>query len=250
MASTIKLSRTINTSSRFVNQAPLVFTGTNDPAFTIADWVRGFILSPPFAWRWNRGVVPAITVQPFSQSTQAPPVGGQDYTVNLPNFGWLEQAVLIDNTASPPQAHQLEVALNLGEENTNNQPTKIAARLDDGNGNITFRLQPPPDKVYSLNITYQLAAPIFKHIDDTWAPIPDFLHFLVHGGMIAKAYEYSGDERFPAALQLFVRQVVATNGGLDQSMVNIFMADQINSAVEQQSASQKSQAANQGRFLG
>src|SRR6185312_11157257 len=105
MASTIKLSRTIAASSRFINQAPLVFTGTNDPAFTIADWVRGFILSPPFAWRWNRATVSPITVSS----------GAQDYTVNLPNFGWLEQAVIVDTSLTPNQAHQLEVALNLGE---------------------------------------------------------------------------------------------------------------------------------------
>lgn len=240
MASSIKLSRIIATASRFINQAPLVFTGTNDPAFTIGDWVRGFILSPPFAWRWNRGTVSPITVS----------AGNQDYTVNLPNFGWLEQAVLTDTAVTPNQAHQLEVSLNLGEESTVNQSTKIAARLDDGNGNITFRLQPPPDKSYTLNITYQLAAPIFKHTDDTWAPLPDYLHFLIHGGFLAKAYEYSGDERFPAALQLFVRQVVAANGGLDQTMVNIFLADQINSEVDKQSSVQKSTAANQGRFLG
>lgn len=240
MASTISLNRVINTASRFINLAPLLFTGTNDPAFTIGDWVRGFILSPPFAWRWNRSIV-----QPFTLSS-----GVQDYQQNLPNFGWLEQAVLIDTAVTPNQAHQLEILLDLGEESTQNQPTKIAARLDDGNGNITFRLTPPPDKAYTLNISYQIAAPVFKHTDDTFAPIPDFFHFLIHQGMIAKAYEYAGDERFAAAIQLFVRQVVAANGGLDQSQVNIFLTDQVNSEVTKQSALQKSQAANQGRFLG
>jgi len=184
-------------------------------------------------------------IAPFSLS-----VGAQDYQQNISNFGWLEQAVLIDTSVTPNQAHQLEIALDLGEESTVNQPTKIAARLDDGNGNITFRLTPPPDKTYTLNISYQIAAPIFKHTDDTFSPIPDYLHFLIHQGMLAKSYEYTGDERFSAAMQLFVRQVVAVNGGLDQSQVNIFLADQINSEVNKQSAVQKSQSANQGRFLG
>lgn len=237
-SSTITIRREIDTVTKFIRRAPLTFTGTNDPAFTIGDWVRGFMLSPPFAWRWNRAVV-----TPFSINT------GQDYTINIPNFGWLEQATIIDKTVSPNLAYQLEIVLDLGEDATTNQPTRICARLDDGNGNITFRVTPPPDKTYTLNLTYQIAAPIFQTLDDYWAPIPDYLHFLYHSGFLAKAYEYMGDERFPAAMQLFVRQLVATNGGLNQSQLNIFMADQVNSAMTLQSGTQGSQIATQARSL-
>lgn len=238
MASTITFRREMNTVSLFIRRAPLTFTGTNDPAFTIGDWVRGFMLSPPFAWRWNRA-----TVQPFAIG------GGQDFKINLPNFGWLEQATLIDTTQSPNVAHQLEIVLDLGEETTTNQPTKIAARLDDDNGNITFRVTPPPDKTYQLNITYQLAAPTFKTLDDKWSPIPDYLHFLYHTGFLAKAYEYMGDERFPATMQLFVRQLIGANGGLTQTQLNIFMADQVNSSTTAQAAALASQFSTQGRSL-
>ena len=240
MPSSITLQRTLSTAALFIRRAPLVFTGTNDPALTIGDWVRGFILSPPFAWRWNRAVTTSACI--------ASPVT-QDYSINLPNFGWLEKASFTDSTQSPPVTTELEVVLNLETETVPNLPVRIAARLDDDNGNITFRLSPPPDKTYTLNITYQKAAPTFGNLTDSWAPVPDYLHYVYHEGFLAKSYEYMGDERFPATMQMFVRQLIAANGGLAQSQVNIFMGDFVNSQRTSQDAIQNSQIANQSRSL-
>lgn len=235
MATTIQLARTIEVVRRFIRRAPLTFTGTNDPAMTMGDWVRGFVLSPPFAWRWNRATTTATCV-----------IGTQDYQINLPDFGWIEQASISDSTTA---VYQLEIALDLAEESVVNQSTKIAARLDDGNGNITFRITPPPDKAYVLNISYQKAAPTFTALNNTWAPLPDYLSYLFTNGLLAKAYEYFGDERFATTMQLFVRQLIAANGGLSDSQINIFMADQINSARTQQSELGESQMGLHGRSL-
>lgn len=237
MPSTITLDRTQKAVRRFIRRAPLTFTDTLDPALTIGDWVRNFILSPPFAWRWNRAFVTPQTLV----------AGTQDYVINLPNFGWVEQAVLTDSIVSPVASYQLEVALNLSIESGNNLPTKIAAVLDDGNGNITFRITPPPDKAYTLNITYQNASPQFAGMNDTWAPIPNYLYYIYHEGFLAKAYEYFGDERFPTAAQLFVKQLVAANGGLTQSQINIFLQDALNTQRTAQNDMQTSQSATQGR---
>jgi hypothetical protein len=238
MASTILISRTITVARRFINQYPLV-VDTIDPALTMGDWVRQFILSPPFTWRWNRAVI-----APFALAA-----GTQDYAKAVADFGWIEQATLVDTTVSPNVSYQLEVVLDLGEEKTSNLPTKIAPQLDDDSGNITFRLFPPPDKAYTLNITYQKAAPIFVATTDTWAPIPDYFSYLYTSGFLAKSYEYFGDERFPAAMQLFVRQLSAANGGLSDSQINIFLGDQINSQRTTDSQLQSSQMARQGRNL-
>lgn len=239
MASTIKLSRTVEVVRRFIRRAPLTFTGTNDPALTMADWVRGFILSPNLAWRWNRVAIAPVTLVP----------GTQDYLLNLPDFGWLEQASVIDSTVSPTTVSQLEVALNLAEEVSQNLPTKISPRLDDNNGNITFRLFPIPDKAYTLNLSYQKAAPTFKALGDSWSPLPDYLSYLYTNGLLAKSYEYFGDERFAATVQLFVRQVIAANGGLSDSQVNIFMSDFVNTIRTQQSELGQSQMGQHGRGL-
>lgn len=236
--STITLQRTTNVAQNFVRNAPLTFAGTNDPAFTIADWVRQFILSPPFAWRWNRATATFVTI-----------AGQQDYQQPLKQFGWLEKASVTDNTVNPATLHELEVVLNLGEEVVQNLPTRIAARLDDGNGNITLRLLPPPDRVYTVTLTYQLAAPLFGSMGDTWAPIPDYFSNLYNSGFMAKSYEYINDGRFAPMLTTFLRQVIAANGALTDSQVNIFLADQVNSMTTQQSAQQNTQMGRQGRGL-
>jgi hypothetical protein len=234
--STNTLQRTVNVTQNFVRNAPLTFSGTNDPAFTIGDWVRQFILGPPFAWRWNRSVTTFTTV-----------AGTQDYEEPLPTFGWLEKATVTDATGTSPIVHELDVVLNLSEETVNNLPTRIAARLDDGNGNITFRLMPPPDKLYTVTITYQNSSSLFTSMNETWAPIPDYLSYLYNAGFSAKAYEYLNDGRFAPMLTTFLRQVIAANGGLTDTQVNIFLADQVNTLATQQASVQNGQFSRQGR---
>lgn len=224
MASTIQLQRSINLAQQFVRNAPLTFTSptNNDPAFSNADWVRQFILSAPFAWRWNRTET-QITCSP----------GTTDYKTALPTFGWIEKAVLVDTT-SGNQTTELEIELDLAQETVVNLPTKISPQLDDGAGNITFRVFPAPDKPYTINIISQNAAPIFTAATQTWAPIPDYLSYLINTGMEAKTYEYIGDPRFGPTMQLFLQQVIAANGGLSETQVNIFLMDRLNTQRETQ----------------
>lgn len=237
MASTYTLTRVSNYCGQFVRRIPLTFTNNNDPAMMIGDWVRNMILQPPFAWRWNRSLVPPITCV----------VGQTDYQVNLPTFGWIEKATVFNSTSD--QAFALSVAMNLDQEVIENRPMSISPYLDDNNGNITFRLSPAPDQAYTLNIIAQNASPKFGTLNDTFAPIPDYFQNIIQQGFLAKTYEYAGDERFAAASQLFVRSLVAANGGLTQTQVNIFMADQLSTAITQANGMQTSQAATQSRDL-
>jgi hypothetical protein len=236
VSSSITLDRTVKFVRRFIQRAPLTFVNTNDPAFLMGDWVRQFILSPPFAWRWNRATTQITCV-----------VGQQDYEVNLPNFGWLEQASAAYPTGN--QIIQLTVALDLEQDAAQAQPNKIAARLDDNNGNITFRIIPAPDQAYVLNISYQMSPGTFSSVNQTWAPIPDYLSYLYTNGMLAQAYQYWGDERGPSQLQLFVRQLVGANGGLSDTQANIFVADSINVTRTAQEELGTSQMGLHGRSL-
>jgi hypothetical protein len=228
------LARTINYASACVGQVPLVGIGgnANEPAFSIADWVRNFILAPPFSWRWNRQVNYITTT-----------IGQQDYTLQQANLGWLEQATILVNG----QTQQLEVWLDLSEETVNNQPVRIATRLDDTEGNITFRISPPPDKAYKITITFQRSSSLFQATTDTWSPIPDYLSYLYNQGFLAKTYEYRNDARFALSMQMFVRQVIAANAGLTDSQVNIFLGDRLNTQREAQNATGTSSSAQAGR---
>lgn len=222
MASTIQLQRSVTLASAFVRYAPLVLSA-NDPALANADWVRQFILSAPFAWRWNRAVVTFTTL-----------VGQSDYLKSVPSLGWIEKAVIYD-PANGNSTQELEIENNLAVESNPNQPTKISAQLDDDAGNITFRLVPAPAAVYTVEITYQKAAPLFVNLTDTWAPIPDFMAYVFTQGFFARTFEYINDPRAIPAMQLFLQELTSANTGLSDAQKNIFLADRLNSQRQTQS---------------
>jgi hypothetical protein len=194
----------------------------NDPALSNADWVRQFILSPPFAWRWNRVEVPAIQTR----------IGQTDYQVSLPSFGWIEKAVLFypDNGNV---AQELGVENNLAPETVSNLPLKIAAQLDDDAGNITFRLSPAPDAEYNLSIITQKAAPTFTALTDTWG-LPDYMSNVFNEGFLFKTLEYINDPRAQEAYQVFMQSLVGVNQGLSDAQKNIFLVDRLNTQRQSQ----------------
>ena len=234
MASTIQLQRTINRSSQFIRLAPLTFASNtdNDPAFSNADWVMQTILAPPFAWRWNRNSDATPTDPTFA--TEA---GVTDYKVSLPKFGWIEKAVGYE-VADGNRAFELQVGLLSGGESLQNEPTRIAAQYDDGNGNITFRLFPAPDKAYNIVIEWQQAAPQFSSLTQTWAPIPDYLSFVYNTGFDAMSFQYMSDPRFQGTMQLFYTELSNVAEGLTESQKNIWLQDRLNSIRETGKAQQ------------
>lgn len=212
------LAEVFQYASQFIRLSPLTFaappTGgrTADPALSIGDWVRQTILSPPFAWRWNRGTTSFSTI-----------VGTQDYVQSIPTFGWLEKATVLNAGITK----ELEVSLVLGEDSTNNLPVKIAPQIDNGAGNITFRFLPVPDKIYTAKLTWQIASPKFATTAGDWAPIPDYMFHIFSTGVLAKAYEYLGDARWPFTMNMFLKQLVSFHGGLTESQANIFLSDRL-----------------------
>ena len=239
MASTITLDRTVNFVQRFIRNAPLTTINDGDPAFLAADWVRQFILAPPFAWRWNRAYVSPIICAS----------GVFDYTVNLPDFGWIEKAYLNFpiGAGQPGRSKELTVEMVVASDQFVNQPTTITANLDDNNGNITFRLFPPPDINYTLFVIYQKSAAKFGSMSDLWSPIPDYMSYLYTEGFKAAAYEYFGDERYPFTLQMFLRQVVAANDGLSETEKSLFLSDRLIAQVQGQNALGQAQLARSAR---
>jgi hypothetical protein len=234
-ASTIALQRTADFAKMHVANSPLMFQSNTagDPLYTMADSVRQFIVAPPFAWRWNRSQVSATLVQ-----------GQQDFTVSIADFGWLEKGVYIDPTGA---TFELQAVETLGQEASQSQPTSIAV-VDDSEASITFRVFPPPPNGCTVNIVYQKCVGLFQSMADTWAPVPDWMYYLVVQGMKWQVYEYKDDPRAFAAQQIFLRQVIAANAGLSDTQVNIFLSG-INGAKTQQTAMQSSAIGRQARGL-
>jgi hypothetical protein len=119
------------------------------------------------------------------------------------------------------------VGLIIAGETLPNQPTRIAAVLDDSAGNITFRVFPAADKVYAIVVESQNSAQLFTSAASTWAPIPDYLSYLVNQGFQAKAFEYANDPRFGPAIQLFYTQLAEVAEGLDTSQKNLWLGDKL-----------------------
>jgi hypothetical protein len=235
MGSTFTLQNTVNYAQTTIRNAPLTGVGgyTNEPAFSIGNWVRQFILAAPFAWRWNRAQ------QSFSVTQ-----GTQDYTQTLSNLGFLEKASLSNGT----NQWELAFSQNLAQDIATAQPRNICPLIDTGT-QVTFRLFPVPDVAYTVNINYQVAAPNFVNLTDTWAPIPDYFYYLIETGFLAKTYEYIRDDRFPQTMSLFVKQVVAASTGITDLQDNIFATEFIDTQREFQAQLGNSQAGRQGRSL-
>ena len=203
-------------------------TTNNDPAFSNADWVMQTILAPPFAWRWNRTTA-SLQVPTFSTI-----IGVTDYKVALPSFGWIEKATCYD-PLNGYSAQELQVGLIIAGETLPNQPTRIAAVLDDDGGNITFRIFPAPDKIYAIVVESQNAAQLFTSVAQTWAPIPDYLSYIFNSGFQAQAYDYMGDPRSGQAMQIFYTQLAGVAEGLDASQKNLWLKDRLDSMRQTQS---------------
>ena len=138
---------TLNWASAFILNRPSIgVSGTyQEPALTIANLIMSTVLSPPFAWSWNRNTTTFTTV-----------AGTSDYTVAMSDFGWLEKATRSNNALNPPIV-ELQIVTNLAAAGRQNPPFKIALFSDDNAGNYVFRLLSVPDAVYTITLTYQKA---------------------------------------------------------------------------------------------
>lgn len=230
-APTKTLQDSINYAQKFVREMPLTDLSL---ALPIGDWVLQFILAPPFSWPWNR-------VETTFAASQAL---GQDYTLALPDFGWLESGTAYDGVST----RSLDVKTGLNAQTDPQQPFVLAAQ-SVVDGNVLFRLTPQPDKDYTIGITYQKKAPSFVALADTWAPIPDHLSYLYHSGVLARAYEYAADARYTTWLPLFIRQVIAAYQGLQQSETNIFLEERVGEARYQQEQIGNAQMGQRGLGL-
>lgn len=217
------IQQTLNWIFAYLVGRPTTGVGgfANEPGLTSANYIMQTILAPPFRWEWNRTTV----IKAFQTV-----VGQSDYKVSLPTYGWLEKATLIDPNPSPntPPNFELEIYSVITKEGKPNRPAKIAVLLDDNNGNITFRLFPRPDKIYTIDFDFQ-AAPILATTlgTTTWAPIPDKMAFLYEQGLKAQMQGMYNIQLYLAGTQLFFQQLVGAAEGLTEMEKAIFLEDSL-----------------------
>lgn len=153
----------------------------------------------------------------------------QDYTIPVPAFSHIEHASVLDLTGTSPNFTpakwwELTIKNQLALEKVAARPNFISPHTEDGNGNMTFRVSAAPDKPYPVSIHVQLAAPGITSINQTWAPLPDFMQYIYDWGFLALMLQFSDDPgRAAYANSQFKAALLGRAEGLSEEQKNIFL---------------------------
>jgi hypothetical protein len=208
MASTITILNTANWCAAFLEQQPLQINGM-EPALSSANLVLQTILGPPLSWPWNRKALQINT------NTQDTAVAG------LTDFAFLEGGSI--QTAG--QAYEIQVKNLLSQETAQARIMHVSPLLDDGQGNITFRVSPAPAAAIVANLIYQKKAPIIQSLGTTWYPLPDDKNYLAQWGFLSMMSLIGADTRFNEYNSKFITSVLGQQGGLTDLERNIFIGN-------------------------
>jgi hypothetical protein len=209
MGATIPLQNTVNWEKSFIEQQPVLVNGM-EPVLSSANLILQTILGPPFAWPWNRAALSFATV-------------AQDFSaVGLTDFGFLE-----GGTAQAPGGASWEISVkNVLQRETNlARPTYCSALIDDGLGNITFRLSPKPNGSHTIDLLYQKKAVAMQSLASLWGPIPDEKNYICQWGHLALMSLIGNDARFGEYNTKFIVSLLGAQGGLTEMERNIFLAN-------------------------
>jgi hypothetical protein len=208
MPVSITLQASMNFVRPYLKNQPLDVTNM-EPSLSAANLVLQMLLAPPFRWRYNRRTLTFATV-----------AGTTDYSLLIPDFGYLENAWLVDQAS---KVHALSGRLSLDIDNTTGRPTLIAPQYDDDEGNITFRLRNTPNAVYLVNADYQRRASSMTSFASTWDVVPDDFSGCFNLGFLCFASILVNDSRFPVYERWFLSRILSLQDGLDDQARDIFM---------------------------
>jgi hypothetical protein len=216
----------------FIGYQPLEIGG-DEPTLSNGNLIKSTMLGAPFTWPWNR-----VESDPIPCT-----VGVQDYTVSLPNFGFIEKAWL----TLGEETKEIEVKTTLAKSSTQARPEYIAVVRDDNAGNITFRLMNVPDQAYTLTVQFQQKAVPFTSLAIRWDPIPDELSYIYLPGFLAMCMVLKSDARFPIFNDRFVSHLLGAQSGLDELQKSIFIGNWTDVMRQLQAQQGKTQSGVGGR---
>lgn len=210
MASTITVQDDISWAKSYIEQQPVLVNGM-EPALGSANLILQTVLGPPFSWPWNRAILSYTT-------------SDQDVTqAGLNDFGFLEGGTVQSVDGGKPWEIAVKNLLHLDQSHA--RPAFCSPLIDDGQGNITFRLTPAPDQAYLTTLIYQKKARTIMSIGTAWLPIPDEKHYIPRWGFLAMMSLIGNDARFNEYNAKFLTALLAAQGGLTEMERNIFLAN-------------------------
>lgn len=144
--------QSINWSLPYVQYSPLSAGTFGEPAVSIATLIRNSLLSPPLTWAWNRK-------EDSSASTVA---GTQDYVISITDFGYLEKVSVTDTNGNTFELkdvyNNLPLSATTTTTNARSRPSAVAVLISTPGTSVKIRFMQVPDAVYTINLTYQVAA--------------------------------------------------------------------------------------------
>lgn len=147
----------------------------------------------------------------------------QNYTTSSSEFSHIQHAMVFDVNSTPGEWFQLEIKNNLSLDSTPDRPRFLSPQDQDANGNVTWRVMPPPDKAYPIAINVQKTAPLLASVNSTWAPIPDYMQYVYNWGFLALMWFFADDPRANFANQKFIAGLLARAEGLEDEEKNAFL---------------------------
>jgi hypothetical protein len=150
----------------------------------------------------------------------------QDYTVAIPNFGYIERASVLDISRTATQGSkwiELTNKRSLALESNTARPEFISANNEDDAGNISFRVMPAPSLAFPVAVRVQLAPVAITSLNQTWAPMPDYMQYIYNKGFQSLMWSFADDPRAPMAKQEFVTHLLGRQSGLTAVERNIFL---------------------------
>lgn len=193
--------RVIDTNSNSQRVTTKGVTGSDQPAWNTSP--NGATADNTVAWV-NDGPIPN---------------GSDTYS-----FYWIENCTANDINSTNQKWYSVAPKIDLELSAAQSRPMNIAAELDDGQGNLTFRLMPPPDAAYPIVLTLQEKPIVITKLSQTFEPIPDEYLMLVRWGFLAWANYYLGRlADFQTANAKFVAGLLAAQTALTQTEKDAFM---------------------------
>jgi hypothetical protein len=148
----------------------------------------------------------------------------QDYSLLIPNFGYIQRASVLDITnVTTPKWIELKMQNSLALESNSARPEFISPNNEDASGNVSFRVMPAPNKAYPVTVRVQNAPTNITSLNQTWAPMPDYMQYIYDQGFLAAMYAFSDDPRRQEASQKFITHLLGRASGLTAVERNIFL---------------------------
>jgi hypothetical protein len=169
----------------------------------------------------SSGMFTSLTTQDY---VVAPPAGYN--AAGGATQGWfshIEHASVYDVSSTTPRWVELTTKNNLSLDSATGRSTFLSPESEDANGNLTFRVMPSPDEAYPISIHAMLTPPQITSVNQTWAPLPDYLQNVYSLGFLSYMLAFNDDPRASMYNSQFKAALLARQDGLTQEEKDIFL---------------------------